>query len=134
MFASTVFPSAMLRVSTVALALFLKFLMVAGLVFVIGLIGVQVGHAGLIDSLKSLSPPDEVVLEEEYVVADTAPATQSFETLSPKMRSALAYVSRRYHVSTKCFAANFCHGSERRPRVATGSFADRCGDRCRVGF
>ena len=107
MFASTVFPSAMLRVSTVALALFQKFLMVAGLVFVIGLIGVQVGHAGLIDSLKSLSPPDEVVLEEEDVVADTAPATQSFETLSPKMRSALAYVSRRYHVSTNALLPIF---------------------------
>ena len=52
MFASTVFPAAMSRVSSVALALLQKFLMVAGLVFVMALIGLQTGHLGLADLLK----------------------------------------------------------------------------------
>ncbi len=109
MFASTVFSSAMLRVSAVALVLFQKFLMVAGLVFVLGLIGIQAGHAGLIDGLKSLMPSAEASVDDE--LADELPAELSVEptveTLSPKMRGALDYVSRRYHVSTNALLPIF---------------------------
>ena len=105
MFASTIFPAAMLRVSAVALALFQKFLMVAGLVFVLGLIGVQAGHAGLIDGLKALMPSAEASVDAE--LEDELPAEPSVETLSPKMRGALDYVSRRYHVSTNALLPIF---------------------------
>ena len=105
MFASTIFPTAMLRVSAVALALFQKFLMVAGLVFVLGLIGVQAGHAGLIDGLKALMPSAEASVDAE--LEDELPAEPSVETLSPKMRGALDYVSRRYHVSTNALLPIF---------------------------
>ena len=54
MFASTVFPPAFMRASFAVYALLQKFLMVAGLVFLIGLVGLQAGHAGLIDGLKTL--------------------------------------------------------------------------------
>ena len=113
MFASTVLSSAMLRVSAVALALFQKFLMVAGLVFVLGLIGIQVGHAGLIDGLKSLIPLAEASDDE---LADELPAELSVEptaeALSPKMRGALDYVSRRYHVSTNALLPIFATAQE----------------------
>ena len=105
MFASTIFPTAMLRVSAVALALFQKFLMVAGLVFVLGLMGVQAGHAGLIDGLKALMPSAEASVDDE--LEDELPAEPSVETLSPKMRGALDYVSRRYHVSTNALLPIF---------------------------
>jgi soluble lytic murein transglycosylase-like protein len=72
--------------------------MVAGLVFVMGLIGLQAGHTGLVDGLKSLLSPSEAVVAEEEV--SEAPVEDSAVSLNPRMRGALDYVSRRYHVST----------------------------------
>ena len=43
---TTILPTAMLRVSSVVYVLAQKILMVAGLIFVLGLIGIQAGHAG----------------------------------------------------------------------------------------
>ena len=49
MFTTTVLPPAFLRASLALFALLQKFLMVAGLVFLIGLVGLQAGHSGLIE-------------------------------------------------------------------------------------
>ncbi len=110
MFASTVFSPAMSRVSSLALALLKKFLMVAGLVFVMGLVGLQSGHLGLLDSLKSLLVPAAVAsppeVEPNELVSEP-PAELSMERLSPKMQGALDYVSRRYRVSTEALQPIF---------------------------
>ena len=70
MFATTFLPPAVLRVSNVIYALFQKFLMVAGLVFVTGLIGLQTGNAGWLDGLKTLMPSANASVAEE---GDAAP-------------------------------------------------------------
>ena len=105
MFATTILPPAMLRVSSVVYALAQKFLMVAGLVFVMVLIGLQAGHAGQIDGLKSLISPVEVdVAEEEAAEESVEEATVA---LNPRMRGALDYVSKRYRVSTEALQPIF---------------------------
>ena len=107
MFASTIFPAAMSRVSSVALALLQKFLMVAGLVFVMALIGLQTGHLGLADLLKSFVTSAEATVPEEESIELPAPPQPLVETLSPKMQGALNYVSRRYRVSTEALQPIF---------------------------
>ncbi len=99
MFATTFLPPALLRVSNVIYALFQKFLMVAGLVFVAGLIGQQTGNAGWLDGLKSVLPSANASVAKEVPEAPLADADAAI-SLSPRMRGALDYVSRRYHVST----------------------------------
>lgn len=110
MFASTTFSPALGRVSSVALALFQKFLMVAGLVFVLALIGLQIGYPSLINGLKSLVPSAAASVPEpvagEPAVTPT-PAEPLLETLSPRMLGALNYVSRRYRVSTEALQPIF---------------------------
>ncbi len=101
MFATTILPPAFLRISSVVYALAQKILMVAGLIFVTGLIGLQAGHVGLVDGLKSLVFPGAAAVIEEEVDAAPAPApvTDAVVTLGPRMRGALDYVSKRYRVS-----------------------------------
>jgi hypothetical protein len=97
MFTSAVFPSSMLRLSAVASSMFQKFLMLAGVFFVLALVGVQSGNPTMLGGLKFLLPASaEVVLDDELVVEDIDPAT---ETLSAQMRGAMDYVSRRYRVA-----------------------------------
>ena len=97
MFTSTVFPSSMLRLSAVASSMFQKFLMLAGVFFVLVLVGVQSGNPTMLGGLKFLLPAsEEVALDDELVVEDIDPAT---ETLSAQMRGAMDYVSRRYRVA-----------------------------------
>lgn len=97
MFTSTVFPSSMLRLSAVASSMFQKFLMLAGVFFVLALVGVQSGNPTMLGGLKFLLPASaEVVLDDELVVEDIDPVT---ETLSAQMRGAMDYVSRRYRVA-----------------------------------
>lgn len=100
MIATTLFPPAMLRVSSVCFALLQKSLMVIGLVFVMGLIGLQSGHLGLLDGLKSLLPSVEAAPLDEKVVPDAPDAPAAGESLTPRMRGAMSYVSKRYRVST----------------------------------
>ncbi|PKO87685.1 MAG: lytic transglycosylase domain-containing protein [Betaproteobacteria bacterium HGW-Betaproteobacteria-10] len=108
MFASTIFSPALGRVSSVALALFQKFLMVAGLVFVLALIGLQIGYPGLINGLKSLVPSAVASVPEQAVgELGVASAEPLLETLSPRMQGALNYVSRRYRVSTEALQPIF---------------------------
>jgi len=106
MFATTVFPPAFQRASFAVYALFQKFLMVAGLVFLIGLFGIQAGHSGLIDGLKSLMPSTETTDVEEEEIAAPVEQTEA-PVLNPKMRGALDYVSKRYRVSTEALEPIF---------------------------
>jgi len=106
MFATTFLPPAMLRVSTVIYALLQKFLMVAGFVFLMGLIGLQSGNLGLLDGLKSLLPSASAAVVEEDVPESPA-AEESAAALNPRMRGALDYVSRRYRVSTEALQPIF---------------------------
>jgi len=107
MFATTAFLPAFLRASLAFFSLLQKFLMVAGLVFLTGLVGLQAGHSGLIDGLKTLLPSSELTDVEEGASEFAAPAEQSAPALSPKMRGALDYVSRRYRVSTEALEPIF---------------------------
>ena len=105
MFAMTILPPAMLRVSSVVYTLAQRFLMVAGLVFVMGLIGLQAGHAGLIDGLKSMISPGAAVVAEEEIAEE--PVEEVAVSLNPRMRGALDYVSKRYRVSTEALQPIF---------------------------
>lgn len=96
--ASTVFPSAMQRVSTLMLGVFQKFLMIAGMVFIAGLIAVQSGRLDLEGPLvQKFLPADEFVDESEPEAADAEEPVA--ESLPPRLRGAMDYVSRRYKVS-----------------------------------
>jgi len=102
MFATTILPPAIQRISHVVYALFQKFLMGAGLVFVLGLVGLHTGYLGPFEGLQSLLPSAAASVIEEAPAE--SPADQPFEApvaaLSPRMSGALDYVSRRYHVAT----------------------------------
>jgi hypothetical protein len=98
MIASTILSPAMQRVSSVVLVLFQKLLMVAGIVFVMVFVGVQAGHAGLIQGLSSLLPSAEASVLEEALAEPSG--DEPVLSLNPRMRGALDYVSRRYRVST----------------------------------
>lgn len=104
---TTFLPPAMLRVSTVAYALLQKFLMVAGLIFIMGLIGLLTGSLGLPDSLKSPLPSAEAASIEDEVSDASAVEEEVATTLNPRMRGALDYVSRRYRVSTEALQPIF---------------------------
>jgi hypothetical protein len=97
MFATTILAPAFQRVSLVIGDLFRKALMVAGLILVIGLIGLQTGHSGLTDSLKLLVSPVEASIAEEPEMASEVADTTA---LTPRMQGALNFVSRRYRVAS----------------------------------
>lgn len=97
MFATTILAPAFQRVSLLIGDLFRKALMVAGLILVIGLIGLQTGHSGLTDTLKLLvSPVAASIAEDPGVPAEVADTT----ALTPRMQGALDFVSRRYRVAS----------------------------------
>ena len=104
MVATTLNSPAFRRISGATLALFQKFLMLAGLVFVIGLVGVQTGNAAWLDGARALLQDDTAeALVDEPVVHDSGASV----VLTPRMRGALNYVSRRYHVSTEALQPIF---------------------------
>lgn len=108
MFTSTIRVPAVLRFSSVALVLFQKLLMVFGVVFLLGLAGTYSGNAGLLEGLRALLPAS--VAASELADDDTESeiaAEPSVESLTPKMRRALDYVSRRYHVSNEALEPIF---------------------------
>lgn len=102
MFATTFLSPAIQRVSNVVYALLQKLLMIAGLVFVMGLIGLQTGHLGWPEGLQSVMPSATASVIEEVPAASPAesPIEPPVASLNPRMRGALDYVSRRYRVST----------------------------------
>jgi len=105
MFTSTVLPASMLRLSALASSMFQKFLMFAGVFFVLVLAGVLSGNPTMLGGLKFLMPAsEEVVVDDELDVEDVEPAS---EALSARMRGAMDYVSRRYHVSAEALQPIF---------------------------
>ncbi|PKO34128.1 MAG: lytic transglycosylase domain-containing protein [Betaproteobacteria bacterium HGW-Betaproteobacteria-7] len=97
MFATTILAPALQRVSLLIGDLFRKSLMVAGLILVIGLIGLQTGHSGLTDTLKLLvSPVEASIVEEPAMPSEVVDTT----ALTPRMQGALNFVSRRYRVAS----------------------------------
>lgn len=93
---STVFPSSMQRISAVASTLFQKILMLAGMLFVLALAGLQSGNPTLVEGLKALQPDSEVGADGADALATIEPAN---EALSARMLVAMDYVSRRYRVA-----------------------------------
>ena len=103
--ASTVFLPALQRISALILGLFQKFLMLAGLLFIAGLVGVQSGRLDLEGSLvqQILSV---AAAAEEIEPGDVAEADVSL-SLDPRLQGAMDYVSRRYRVSTEALEPVF---------------------------
>ncbi len=101
MIASTLLSPAMQRVSSVVLALLQKFLMIVGLLFVVGLVALQSGRFDLPEALKPLVSSSEAVAVEDEPAESAIEAAASSSMLSPRMRGALDYVARRYKVSTE---------------------------------
>lgn len=110
MSSSTIQFPAVFRISSAALVLIQRFLMISGLVFLLGLAGVFSGNAGLLESLQALLPDDVSASDAEEVAnspdAEALPG-QPVEVLDPKMRRALDYVSRHYHVSNEALVPIF---------------------------
>lgn len=97
---ATILPSsALLRASATVSALLRTFLMAAGIIFLAGLLAVQAGHAGIIEALRTFvdAPAESPVAADDGIVADEAPAAP--DALSPRLQTALDYVTRRYRVS-----------------------------------
>lgn len=103
--ASTVFLPALQRISALILGLFQKFLMLAGLLFIAGLVGVQSGRLDLEGSLvqQILSV---AAAAEEIEPGDVAEADVSL-SLDPRLQGAMDYVSRRYRVLTEALEPVF---------------------------
>ena len=81
MFATTVFPPAFQRASFAVYALLQKFLMVAGLVFLIGLVGVMVRWNGPTSGTRA-APRLRIAVRMEKRFATSA--TPSYQTVSPE--------------------------------------------------
>jgi soluble lytic murein transglycosylase-like protein len=86
----------MQRISAVASTLFQKILMLAGMLFVLALAGLQSGNPTLVEGLKALQPDSEVGADGADALAAIEPAN---EALSARMLVAMDYVSRRYRVA-----------------------------------
>ncbi len=97
--ATTVFLPALQRMSALILGAFQKFLMLAGLLFIVGLVGVQSGRLDfegpLVQQLLSVAAAAEEIEPSDVVESDAA------QSLEPRLQAALGYVSRRYKVSTE---------------------------------
>ncbi len=99
MFATTLFHPGMSKMTSAVLALIQKVLMVSGFVLLIALFGAHVGQAAFVEGLKSVLPKSLLVAEEEVDDEVDIAAEAKAQALSPRMRGALEYVSKRYHVS-----------------------------------
>lgn len=98
MFATSLFPPAMSRLTLSVLTLIQNALTVSGIVLIVGLFGVYSGQTAFIDGLKSILPVNTSLAADD--AADDELADTPNEALSPRMRGALSYVAKRYHVST----------------------------------
>ena len=97
MFATSLFPPVMSRLTLSVFTLIQNALMVSGIVLIVGLFGVYSGKTAFIDGLKSFLPANTASVTEDAVDDEVAEAPA--EALSPRMRGALDYVAKRYRVS-----------------------------------
>lgn len=112
MFATTLLSPALQRVSVAAINFLQKFLMVVGLIFIIGLLGVQGTRLDLIDGLKSFMPAAEASPEADGPEAQADMAESANGQLSPRMLGVLEYVSKRYRVSHEALQPIFSTAQE----------------------
>lgn len=99
MFATTLFHPGMSKMTSAVFSLVQKTLVVSGLILLVALCGAHVGHVTFVEGLKSVLPKSLLVVEEE-IEGDTENVSEArSDTLSPRMRGALAYVSKKYRVS-----------------------------------
>lgn len=86
------------HVFALVLEVFQKLLMAAGMIFIIGVIGIQSGFIGPdVPLIQKLWPAEAQIDEVEAVEAEEA----AVEVLAPRLRGAMDYVTRRYKVSTE---------------------------------
>lgn len=108
MFASQFLSPAVSRVVAAVSHVVRKFLMLAGLIFVLGLAGTYKGHSGLLDGLQAMFPGGVSASEQEIVAAAAVqPVALHQERLVPTMQQALHYVARRYRVSNEVLVPIF---------------------------
>lgn len=112
MFASKFFFPAVVQSALLTVASAVrKVLMLAGIVFLLGLAGNYQGHGGLAAGLQAMFP-GELVAAEGVLSAPPAEAVQPVALkdeprLLPSMRAALNHVSRRYKVSNEALLPIF---------------------------
>lgn len=107
MFASQFLSPVVSRVVAAVSHVVRKFLMLAGLVFVLGLAGTYQGHSGLLDGLQAMFPGAVNANEEEVRDVAVQPVALHQERLVPTMQQALHYVARRYRVSNEVLVPIF---------------------------
>ena len=117
MFATTLFHPVMSRFTATVLTLIQNLLMVSGLVMIIGLFGLHQGNTDFVEGFKSLLPKHlfqaEESVEPPEAETETDPIVdEKSEALSPAMRGALNYVSKRYRVSTDALQPIFATAQE----------------------
>jgi hypothetical protein len=76
-----------------------KALMAAGLILLLGLLGLQIVHGSVADPLKLLLPAAASIGDDSAEGGNEAGADASATALTPRMQSALDFVSRRYRVA-----------------------------------
>lgn len=114
MFATSLFPPVMSRLTSAVFAVLQKFLVVFGLALLVALVGAHNGHAAFVDGIRSVLPK-EALLGDELGTDEPAEALGddvASVRLTPRMRAALAYVSMRYHVSTEALQPIFATAEE----------------------
>jgi hypothetical protein len=95
------------------LTLIQNLLMVSGLGMIVGLVGLHQGNTGFVEGFKSLLPIHLFQAEESADLAEAEVIVdEKSETLSPPMRGALNYVSKRYRVSTDALQPIFATAQE----------------------
>lgn len=109
MLATTILTPATQRIFQMIGVLFRKALMAAGLILLLSLLGLQIVHGGVADALKLLLPPAAASVDHDpaAVVAGEADAEASATVLTPRMQSALDFVSRRYRVASEALQPIF---------------------------
>lgn len=112
MFASQSLSPAMQRVVAAVSHVVRKFLMLAGLVFVLGLAGSYHGHGGFLPGLQAMFPAGVSASEVPVTAAPQPVAMAEEERLVPSMQKALDFVARRYRVSHEALLPIFVAAQE----------------------
>ncbi|MDD2884201.1 MAG: transglycosylase SLT domain-containing protein [Dechloromonas sp.] len=117
MVATTTLSPVMLRVAADISRLIRKFLMFAGLLAVLALVGAYSGHVDLLRTLQGFLPSDVAASEANLTLSEgddalQATALDDAATISPRMHRALRYVSQRYRVSNEALRPIFATAQE----------------------
>ncbi|MBL8448693.1 MAG: transglycosylase SLT domain-containing protein [Dechloromonas sp.] len=96
----------LLRATSALLNFFQAALMAAGTVLIIGLVSLYQGQTGIVDGARALLP-EAIAGSFGRPAEEPSDADRPAEALTPRMRSALDYVSRRYRVSTEALEPIF---------------------------